>query len=199
MKKLNFMLITAVVMTFVVTVSVQAQTFKLADHYKGDRRQGPEWYYMIREDKGKWQELYHTPVWGDNWQYSKNPTAENIYYSLCTWEGVVTVQSGVKYGSVFETAVAFKAPKRGTITIPDFTVISHGAEDPADDPPGPVGVKILLGTKELSSTVVRTRSGTTVKGATSDVRSGDMVYIYIDPMGVEVTNVILDNLSLIFK
>jgi hypothetical protein len=156
---------------------------------------------MVRRDGGAWQELNYTREWGDNWQYSKNPTRDGIYYSICTWEGVVTIESGSrKGGSVYEVALAFKAPFDGTINIPDFDAVSHadsengGAEG---DPPGPVAVVVLKGSEQLASTTIDGYEGT-VKGAETSVGAGDTVYIYVDPLGVEVTNVIFDNLALVY-
>jgi hypothetical protein len=177
-------------------------TYKIADEYKGDKNQGPLWYYLVRRDGGDWRELNYTREWGDNWQYSKNPARDGLYYSICTWEGIVTIESGAqKGGSVYEVALAFKAPFDGTITIPDFDVVSHadsengGAEG---DPPGPVAVTILKGAEQLASTTIDGYEGRVTGAAEITVSAGDMVYIYVDPLGVEVTNVIFDNLALVY-
>ena len=172
---------------------------RIVDEYVGDRQQGPLWFYMVRRDGSAWQELNHTREWGDNWQYHRNPTLANIYYSICTWEGIVTIQSGVHHdNSIFEVALAFRAPFDGTITIPDFDVISHGdyeAGGPEADALGPVAVTILHGTNEIATTRIEGNSGT-VTGGEFSVSAGDTVYIYVDPLGVSVTNVIMDNLVL---
>jgi hypothetical protein len=173
-------------------------TYKIVDEYKRDKAQGPLWFYLVRRDGGDWRELNYTREWGDNWQYSKNPTRDNIYYSLCSWESTITVQAGVKENSVYEVAVAFKVPFAGTIAIPDFAVVSHGAEDPGDDPPGPVAVTILKGSERLASTTIEGRTGT-VTGVETNIGAGETVYIYVDPKGVEVTNVVFDKLVLNYK
>jgi hypothetical protein len=205
MEKRIFALITAAVMSLAVAVSVGAQTYKVADEYKGNKAQGPVWYYMVRVNGGAWQELKHVSTlpaeyrsWGDNWQFSSNPNADGIYYSLWTWEGVVTVESGNKDGKKYEVAVAFKAPSAGRITIANFSVVSHGQEDPAEPSSGPVAVTFLHGATQLGSTVVSGRTGT-VRGVNANVKAGDMLYVVVDPQRVEVTNVILDNLAVNFK
>jgi hypothetical protein len=204
MKKRIFALALAGVMVFAAAVSVEAQSYKVAGEYKGDKTQGPVWYYMVRIAGGPWQELKHVSTlaseyrsWGDNWQASSNPNAEATYFSLCTWEGVVTAESGNKDGKKYEVAVAFKAPSAGRITIANFSVVSHGPEAPADPPLGPVAVTFLHGSTQLGSTVISGRTGT-VRGVNADVKAGDMVYIVVDPQRVDVTNVILDNLAVNF-
>jgi hypothetical protein len=205
MKKRIFALVIVAAMVFAAAVSVEAQTYKAADEYKGDKAQGPAWYYMVRVNGGAWQELKHVSTlaaeyrsWGDNWQFSSNPNADGIYYSICTWDGVVTVESGNNGGKKYEVAVAFKAPSAGRITIGNFSVVSHGPESPEEAPLGPVAVTFLHGTKQLGSTAISGRTGT-VRGVNADVKAGDMVYVVVDPQRVEVTNVILDNLAVNFK
>jgi hypothetical protein len=211
MKKLIFALITATVLigcasqpdaAAVLTPAGASGTYRIVDEYKGDKDQGPLWYYVVRRDGEAWRELNYTREWGDNWQYSKNPERDGLYYSICTWEGIVTVESGAKRGgSVYEAALAFKAPFDGAITIPDFDVVSHadsengGAEG---DPPGPVAVTILKGPDQLASTTIDGYEGTVKGAADIAVAAGDTVYIYVDPLGVEVTNVIFDNLALVY-
>jgi hypothetical protein len=205
MKKQIFALLTVAVLLLAVTANASAQNFKIVDDYKGDKNQGPVWYYMVRVNGGAWQELKHVSTlaaeyraWGDNWQYSSNPNGDQLYYSFCTWGGIVTIQSGNKDGKKYEVALGFKSPGAGRVTIGNFGVISHGQDDPADPPPGPVAVTILHEGTQLGSTTISGRTGT-VRGVNANVKAGDMIYVVVDPQRVDVTNVILDKLVINFK
>ena len=205
MKKQIFALITFTALVLAVTVSLGAQTFRVVDEYQGDREQGPVWFYLVRVDGGAWQELRHVSTlpaeyraWGDNWQFSSNPHAEGIYFSFCTWEGVVTVQSGNMDDKKYEVALGFRAPSAGRAAISNFQVISHGPENPADPPAGPIALTFVHGTRQLGSTNVSGRTGT-VRGVNATMAAGDMLYIIVDPLRVDVTNVILDNLAVNFR
>jgi hypothetical protein len=194
----------------------------IVNEYEGDDTQGPAWFYMARLNWEEWQELNLYSDWGDNWQYSEDPDTDEIYFSICTWDGMVTLEAGVvesddpdnEYGfDVYEIAVAFKAPANGTIVIPDFIVKSHGPDD-ADDPPEfDLDICIMVNGDYdtwINSTITTTGTGT-VTGGTWNVSKGDMLYVYVDPTPGLVdwdtdpkdfdegtTNVILDNLKIIF-
>jgi hypothetical protein len=183
MKRMIFTLITAAVIIAgtagcdaeMPAKQVGSGTYKLVDHFPGDTSQGPAWFYMVRVGGGDWQELNYYPDYGDNWQYSTDPEGEGIYFSIFTWEGIVTVGSGRQGSTKYEVGVAFRAVEAGKITIPDFMVKSHGEVDPADDPPGPVNVVISDGSSVIESTNIATITGEVRGKADIPVGAGQMI------------------------
>lgn len=95
--------------------------------------QGPVWffqYYDAAED-GIF-DLHATPNWGDNWQFSESPDADQVYHSICEWDGIQAMP-GTWIGEFIDIVVCFKAPKAGTVVIApmEFVVKDDGNEWPA--------------------------------------------------------------------
>ncbi len=80
--------------------------------------QGPVWsFHYFDAAKKELAELNPTPDWGDNWQFSKQPSVDNVYHSICEWDGVVYAMPGTWIGEHIDIVVAFTAPKAGTVVI----------------------------------------------------------------------------------
>jgi len=173
-----------------------AETYSVAEAYAGATEQGPDWFYVVRVDGGEWQELNHYAEWGDNWQYSTDPNGDGIYYSIFTWGGTVTLMSGVKDGAKYEVGVAFKAPGDGLIIIDDFVVISHGG-DPEAPPDGPVLLVFAVGDDEVAAEIDEYEM--LVEGIVIEAEEGALVFIFVDPLELDGTNVIIDNLVVEFE
>ena len=94
--------------------------------------QGPIWYFLYfdESDEGV-HPLNPTPMWGDNWQFSENPQGDNVYHSICEWDGIQAMP-GTWMGKHIDIVVAFKAPKDGTVTIEpmEFVIKDDGNEHP---------------------------------------------------------------------
>jgi LPXTG-motif cell wall-anchored protein len=197
MKKRITTSILAAVLILGLAISAHAETFMPTDAFRGDT-QGPVWYFVGRMDGGDWQDLNYYADWAPNWQFYTDPNAEGIYYSICEWEFPLTIQAGEVIGEYYEIGVAFKAPGDGNVEIKDFSVISHDGSDPTAGVAGePLAVVIAVGADVMASTEV-TDYEATVAGAGADVSAGDMVYIFIDPLGQDTTNVSLQSLAVEF-
>jgi hypothetical protein len=86
----------------------------------GAAAQDRGWRFLARLGGGEWQELYHTPAWGDNWQYSGTPDAAGIYHSLYLSEGKVLADIGLVDGEPCAIAAVYTAPGSGGLTIPPW-------------------------------------------------------------------------------
>ncbi len=86
--------------------------------------QGPVWSYLyFDEAKNEMVELNATPDWGDNWQFSTQPTVDNVYHSICEWDGVIYAMPGTWIGKHIDIVVAFTAPKAGTVVIAPMSFV----------------------------------------------------------------------------
>ena len=103
--------------TFSIHVSAHAHEYMLIEAISGATEQGPNWHYLVSRGGEEWQELYHTPDWGDNWQYSRNPQADNIYHSIGFGDGIAYAWTGWADGDRFDIAARFTVPTTGTWTI----------------------------------------------------------------------------------
>lgn len=122
MKKLLSLLLAAVMV--LGCSAALAETYALNEETL-TLEQGPVWYfYFLEEDAGAPAELFATPSWGDNWQFSENPTVDNVYHSICEWDGV-RAMPGTWLGKHIDIVVSFKAPKAGSITIDPMTLACH--------------------------------------------------------------------------
>ncbi|MDR1532215.1 MAG: hypothetical protein LBS62_08540 [Clostridiales bacterium] len=118
MKKLIFTLMTlAVIMASAAIALAAGEVYTLREAIEGDTEQGPEWSYLSSVDGGEWQELYYTPDWGDNWQYSDTPDGVGIYYSIYLSEGKLMAEAGVRDGVSYAVAARFTAPRDGELVI----------------------------------------------------------------------------------
>jgi hypothetical protein len=146
--------------------------------------QGPVWSFLyFDEAKNEMVELNATPDWGDNWQFSKQPSVDNVYHSICEWDGVVYAMPGTWIGKHIDIVVSFTAPKAGTVYIAPTSfvvkddgnphesyqvkIVKHAAED----------VQLFPAEGEWAQTPVAT-AGIEVAVAEGDkiyfeVRSGD--------------------------
>ncbi len=142
--------------------------------------QGPVWSYLyFDEAKNELVELNATPDWGDNWQFSAQPTVDNVYHSICEWDGVVYAMPGTWIGKHIDIVTAFTAPRAGTVVIapasfvikddgneyaPYFVkIVKHAAED----------VQLFPADGEWAQTPVAT------EGIEVEVAEGDMIYFTV--------------------
>ncbi len=97
--------------------------------------QGPIWFFMYADSLAdEIFELHATPEWGDNWQYSAQPSVDQVFHSICEWDGVQAMP-GTVYNEDAEMAnidivVLFVAPKAGSIVInpSEYIVKDDGGE-----------------------------------------------------------------------
>lgn len=107
------------------TYALTEETFTL--------EQGPVWFFQYFDvAENGFFDLHATPAWGDNWQFSENPDADQVYHSICEWDGIQAMP-GTWIGENIDIVVCFKAPKAGTIVIApmEFVVKDDGNEWPA--------------------------------------------------------------------
>ncbi len=133
MKKL-FALLLALALCFSLTAVAEEapETYALTEDTL-TLEQGPVWYYLYRDiaENGIF-ELHATPAWGDNWQFSESPDADQVYHSICEWDGIQAMP-GTWIGEYIDIVVKFVAPKAGTVEIApmEFVVKDDGSEWPA--------------------------------------------------------------------
>ena len=92
--------------------------------------QGPVWFYRFySEEEDKIADLNLTPEWGDNWQFSEQPSVDEVYHSLCEWDGIQAMP-GTWLGKHVDMLLVFAAPKAGKVTIEpmSFVVKDDGNE-----------------------------------------------------------------------
>ncbi len=83
--------------------------------------QGPVWYYLYYDAAADAvAELNLTTMWGDNWQFSKDPEGDQVFHSICEWEGIQAMP-GTWMGQAIDIIAAFRAPKAGKIVIEPMT------------------------------------------------------------------------------
>ena len=79
--------------------------------------QGPVWFFRYYDAaENAIFDLHATPMWGDNWQFSEDPNADQVYHSMCEWDGIQAMP-GTWIGEYIDIVVVFRAPKAGNITI----------------------------------------------------------------------------------
>jgi hypothetical protein len=85
--------------------------------------QGPVWFYRYySEATDEILDLNLTPEWGDNWQFSKQPSVDNVYHSFCEWEGIQAMP-GTWVGKHIDMVLVFLAPKDGKATLEPMSFV----------------------------------------------------------------------------
>lgn len=85
--------------------------------------QGPVWFYRYySEEEDAIADLNLTPEWGDNWQFSKEPSVDEVYHSLCEWDGIQAMP-GTWLGKHVDMMLVFLAPKDGKLTIEPMSFV----------------------------------------------------------------------------
>lgn len=130
MKKLVSLLLVALLL--IASVSALAESYVMnEENFLAE--QGPVWFYRFYSDETKEiADLTLTPEWGDNWQFSAQPTVDEVYHSLCEWDGIQAMP-GTWLGFNVDMMLVFVAPKDGKATIEpmSFVVKDDGNEWPA--------------------------------------------------------------------
>ncbi len=181
MKKL-FTLVLCLCMALSCTAFAQeAESYALTEE-TFTLEQGPVWYFMYYDGETKTvNELHAMPSFGDNWQFSENPDADQVYHSICEWDGIQAMP-GTWIGQPIDIVVKFVAPKAGTIEIApmDFVIKDDGAEWP------PYQVRIAkAGAAEGEAVNLFPAEGewaetpATTEAITLDVTDGEAVYFVV--------------------
>jgi hypothetical protein len=100
--------------------AVFAQTNTLKGALSGAAAQDRDWRFLVSAGGGEWRELYHTAVWGDNWQSSRTPDGDGVYHSLYLSENKVLADIGLVDEEPYAIAAVYTAPKDGNLTIPPW-------------------------------------------------------------------------------
>ena len=197
-----------------LSMGVFAAPSKFADQYKGDREQGPAWFYLYDNGKG-WQELVTAESlhednpdagyedYGDNWplQYDKGDDAGD-YTSFTDWEGVKADISG--NDGKTKLAAVYQASADGTVTIAPWAHAMNTPNDDytkfvalADSDPN-VTVSILHNDKELYAYTGKDVNAKS-KELKVDVKKGDKIYFTASSNGnAKETLIAYDTLSVDF-
>lgn len=114
MKKLVSLLLAALMLAG--AVAALAESYPMNEE-NFTSEQGPVWFYRYyTEETDEILDLNLTPDWGDNWQFSAQPTVDDVYHSLFEWEGIHAM-AGKWLGFQIDMVLVFVAPKDGKATL----------------------------------------------------------------------------------
>jgi hypothetical protein len=182
----------------------EGDSYPLAEAIEGDTEQGPEWSYLVSVNGGEWQELYHTPEWGDNWQFSDTPDGVGIYYSLYYSEGKLLAESGIKDGAVYSIAARFQAPKDGELFIAPWR---HPLTNYDGAIPGESGDWVIKPLEGGSAKISILHNGTALyAGDASDpanasgelsvqAKAGDFIWFVVEPLEGAEGDILLNDIA----
>lgn len=129
MKKLVSLLLAVLLITG--AAAALAESYPMNTDVLG-QEQGPVWFYRYYSaETDEIADLTVYPDWGDNWQFSAQPTVDEVYFSIFEWDGVFT-QPGTWLGQNVDIVLVFVAPKDGSLTIDpvNFVLKDDGNEWP---------------------------------------------------------------------
>ena len=120
MKKLVSLLLAVLMLT--AAASALAESFVMnEENFLSE--QGPVWFYRYyTEETDEILDLNLTPDWGDNWQFSAQPTVDDVYHSLFEWDGVHAM-AGKWLGFHVDMVLVFLAPKDGRATLEPMSFV----------------------------------------------------------------------------
>ncbi len=114
MKKLVSLLLAALMLAG--AVAALAESYPMNEE-NFTSEQGPVWFYRYyTEETDEILDLNLTPDWGDNWQFSAQPTVDDVYHSLFEWEGIHAM-AGKWLSFQIDMVLVFVAPKDGKATL----------------------------------------------------------------------------------
>ena len=182
----------AIVLLFAFSVNVMAQTreYIFTDAIRGASEQGPDWHFMVSRAGAEFQELHHTPAWGDNWQYSLTPGADGIFHSIAYGNGIAFAWVGWSQGDRFDIAARFTIPETGTWTIPSWRhmFVHYGTIWLGDagwvvtnTNDGIIDAVIRLGDTELYRGTSNPRYMIYNEPITFEANAGDYVWFIVEP------------------
>ncbi|MHC1785751.1 MAG: hypothetical protein AB9880_01630 [Christensenellales bacterium] len=120
MKKLVSLLLAVLMMAG--TAAVLAESYPMTEE-TFTSEQGPVWFYRYyTEATDEILDLNLTKEWGDNWQFSKQPTVDNVYHSFCEWDGIQAMP-GKWLGKAIDMVLVFVAPKDGKATLEPMSFV----------------------------------------------------------------------------
>ena len=127
-KLLSITLAFVLTLALVTPLKAANEFYALTESIRGATQQGPDWHYLVSRGGGEWQELNHTPDWGDNWQYSRNPMGDGIYHSMDFDGTIAYAWVGWSEGDRFDIAARFTVSEAGTYSIPSWRhlLVNHG-------------------------------------------------------------------------
>lgn len=135
MKKLIALILTLVMSLSLTAALAEAATETYAlDLDTFTLEAGPVWFYSSYDAaENKIASLFATPDFGDNWQFSAEPSADQCYHSICEWDEGIYAMPGTWIGENIDILVCFKAPKAGTVVIApvEFAIKDDGNTWPA--------------------------------------------------------------------
>lgn len=146
MKKLVSLLLAAALMLSLA--SALAESYPMNEE-TFTSEQGPVWFYRYySEEEDTIKDLTLTPEWGDNWQFSSNPQADEVYHSMCEWDGIQAMP-GTWLGKQVDMVLVFVAPKDGKVSIEPMTFAIK--DDGNEWPPYKVQIEKFSAEKQESS------------------------------------------------
>lgn len=114
MKKLLSLLLAALMLTS--AFAALAESYPMNEENL-TAEQGPVWFYRFyNAETDEIADLHLTPEWGDNWQFSAQPSVDEVYHSIFEWDGVHAMP-GTWLGYNIDMVLVFVAPKDGKATI----------------------------------------------------------------------------------
>ncbi len=177
----------------VPTVTDADKIANYKDAYKGDKENGPVWYYLCDDGTGI-RELHYTEEWGDNWQYSENPTVDQVYYSLMDWEGL-KVNAGM-WGDVnVKIIIGWRAYKDGTAKIGEWDYTAYDGSNNLEGFVAGSKVTILHNDTEIWTGTSTAEGGDVYEGTEVEVKEGDFIYFVFDSKDASTAHHALDTLS----
>lgn len=120
MKKLISLFLAALMLVGITTA--MAETFEMnEENFLAE--QGPVWFYRYySEEEDAIKDLNLVAEWGDNWQFSATPQADEVYHSLCEWDGIQAMP-GTWLGKQVDMLLVFAALKDGKVTIAPMSFV----------------------------------------------------------------------------
>lgn len=123
MKKLVSLLLAALMLLSLPAALAESYTMN-EDSFISE--QGPVWFYRCyseEEDAIKDLNLADPALgWGDNWQFSTQPTVDEVYHSMCEWDGIQAMP-GKWLGKYVDIVLVFAAPKAGKVTLEPMSFV----------------------------------------------------------------------------
>ncbi len=169
-----------------------------AEQFRGDTEQGPVWFYLS-DDGEEVKELFYTPDWGDNWQFSATPSADDVYYSLFDWEGL-RASAGMWAGFNIKTMIAWRAYQDGTVTIGEWNYSAQS--NPADEPDVYVAgavISILKGSEELYTGTTTEDNENIFEGLEVEVSEGDIIFIVFEGSQAPSANIKIEEVNISYN
>ncbi len=168
------------------------------DAVKGDKEQGPVWFYLFDDGSG-YKELYYTEEWGDNWQYSDHPTVDNVYYSIFDQDDAEGVHQNYVWAGPYgdlnvKIIIGWRAYQDGTAKIGRWDFTAYEYQDMVNKLDGGI-VTILKNREELFSATTTASGDNIFEGKEVEVKEGDMIFFVFDGNNLPKASFLITDLS----